>query len=515
MKLNHYPLAVRLGGGYAVILALIAVMVLSGMWRLQAVNRDTQAMMAVPLAKERLFEEWYRNIAVGVMRYTAIAKSPDESLEKSFAPEVKITTARGNEIAKLLEAMPQTPEEKALIDDVYAHRKLYIAARDQVAKAKREGRGADAEKVLAEEFRPAAAVYMARMQALLDFQRKAIDTTAAQIAAASSEGQWHLGVFGAAALLLGAVFAWMLTRSITVPIAGAVRVADAVANGDLTTHAQAAGKDEIARLMGSLELMTGNLRQLVSQVRGATDSIGTASTEIASGNMDLSARTEQTASNLQQTAASMEQLTVTVRQSAASAEQANTLAGTAAQVAARGGSVVGEVVATMEAITTSSRKISDIIGTIDGIAFQTNILALNAAVEAARAGEQGRGFAVVAGEVRTLAQRSAQAAREIKTLIGDSVEKVECGSRLVSDAGATMSEIVASVRRVTDIMGEITTAAAEQSDGIGQVNGAVAQLDQMTQQNAALVEESAAAAESLKVQASSLSTLVGRFRLAA
>src|SRR5439155_19135741 len=266
-------------------------------------------------------------------------------------------------------------------------------------------------------------------------------------------------------------------------------------------------------LLQTLSAMQASLRQIVGQVRASTDSISTASAEIATGNQDLSARTEQTASNLQQAASSMEQLTGTVKQSADSARQADRLASSAAEVAARGGQVVSQVVSTMNDINASSKKIADIIGVIDGIAFQTNILALNAAVEAARAGEQGRGFAVVAGEVRNLAQRSAEAAKEIKALIGASVDKVDSGSRLVADAGKTMQEIVSSVQRVADIIGEITAASSEQSDGIGQVNQSVVQLDQMTQQNASLVEESAAAAESLKEQALRLAQVVGAFRL--
>jgi methyl-accepting chemotaxis protein len=266
-------------------------------------------------------------------------------------------------------------------------------------------------------------------------------------------------------------------------------------------------------LMHSLQLLDAALLKTVTQVRSASDSINTASSEIASGNQDLSARTEQAASNLEETAASMEELTSTVRNSADAARQANQLAASASEVAVRGGQVVSQVVSTMQDIHQSSQKINDIIGTIDGIAFQTNILALNAAVEAARAGEQGRGFAVVAGEVRNLAQRSAEAAKEIKGLIGASVEKVEAGTKLVADAGQTMSEIVGSIQRVSDIVGEITAAAGEQSDGIGQVNTAVNQLDQMTQQNAALVEESAAAAVSLKDQAARLAQVVAVFRV--
>jgi methyl-accepting chemotaxis protein len=303
-------------------------------------------------------------------------------------------------------------------------------------------------------------------------------------------------------------------QSICKPLADAAVLADAIAKGDLTTTAAIVeGKDEASHLMRSLQHMQQSLQSLVGQLRTSADSIRTASVEIATGNQDLSGRTEQTASNLQQAASSMEQLTGTVKQTADSARTANQLVSSASSAAAKGGQVVNQVVSTMDEINTSSKKISDIIGVIDGIAFQTNILALNAAVEAARAGEQGRGFAVVAGEVRSLAQRSAEAAREIKTLIGASVERVETGARLVQEAGSSMSDIVASVQRVSDIIGEITAASAEQSDGIGNVNQSVVQLDQMTQQNAALVEESAAAAESLKDQAERLAQAVDKFRI--
>jgi methyl-accepting chemotaxis protein-2 (aspartate sensor receptor) len=316
-------------------------------------------------------------------------------------------------------------------------------------------------------------------------------------------------------VLLGIGMFVLIRRNVSAPLKELTNAVTTVAQGDLTQAFQSERRDEVGNLVREVENMRQNFLAMMRQLRGAADNIGTASVEIATGNQDLSARTEQTASNLQQTAASMEQLTSTVRQSADAARQANQLAASAAEIAQRGGSVVSQVVTTMDEINTSSKKINDIIGVIDGIAFQTNILALNAAVEAARAGEQGRGFAVVAGEVRNLAQRSAQAAKEIKGLIGASVEKVETGSKLVADAGQTMSEIVGSVQRVTDIIGEITAAAGEQSDGIGQVNTAVSQLDQMTQQNAALVEESAAAAQSLKDQAGRLAALVGRFRTAA
>ncbi len=361
---------------------------------------------------------------------------------------------------------------------------------------------------------PQRQVLEATLGALLTESRAHVDATRSE-ARVQDQRLGNAGMLGGAlivAILAGVM--WVTYRSVLGPIEAAKALAGRIAAHDLSAHLPVQGRDELAALLRSLEAMQDSLRTLVGQVRTSSDSIGTASTEIASGNHDLSSRTEQTASSLQQTASAMEQLTATVRNSADSARQANQLAASAAEVAQRGGSVVSQVVSTMDEINASSRKIADIIGTIDGIAFQTNILALNAAVEAARAGEQGRGFAVVAGEVRTLAQRSAEAAREIKALIGASVEKVDTGSRLVADAGSTMGEIVASVQRVTDIIGEITAAASEQSDGIGQVNTAVTQLDQMTQQNAALVEQSAAAAESLKDQAQRLAQVVASFRLA-
>jgi methyl-accepting chemotaxis protein len=370
-----------------------------------------------------------------------------------------------------------------------------------------------------------ASIFMTRVQGEYNGAHESIEMLAMDLEKSAGDASARLQAVGTLvmALLAGSVGVALIfiapttvlnMLSICRPISEAEKLAQAIAQGDLTEHKiDARGKDEAAQLVRSLQAMQASLRQMVGQVRSSTDSIGTASTQIASGTQDLSARTEHQASNLQQTASSMEELSATVKNSADSARQANQLASSAASVAARGGEVVSQVVATMDDINASSKKIADIIGVIDGIAFQTNILALNAAVEAARAGEQGRGFAVVAGEVRSLAQRSADAAREIKALIGASVDKVEGGARLVADAGQTMTEIVSSVQRVSDIIGEITAAADEQSDGIGQVNTAVVQLDEMTQQNAALVEQSAAAAMSLKDQAGRLAGLVSSFNL--
>jgi len=324
----------------------------------------------------------------------------------------------------------------------------------------------------------------------------------------------ELGIALAVLAVIGGL-GQLVTRSVLGQIGGeprtAIAVMDALARGELAVRVPAASAGS---LVEGLARRVQSMRSTAAQVHSSSDSISTASAEIATGNLDLSVRTEETASQLQQAASSMMQLTGTVNQSADSARQANQLAASAAEVAQRGGQVIAAVVATMEQINDSSKKIADIIGVIDGIAFQTNILALNAAVEAARAGEQGRGFTVVASEVRSLAQRSAGAAKEIKGLIGSSVDRVDEGSRLVVNAGSTMREIVASVQRVSDIINEITAASSEQSDGIVQINKAVAQLDQMTQQNAALVEESAAAAESLKDQAASLSHAVSTFKMA-
>ncbi len=313
---------------------------------------------------------------------------------------------------------------------------------------------------------------------------------------------------------LGFGLLWMMRRWVAQPLASLQRAVGAIADGDLSQSVSSSRNDEIGSLIQDTESMRQRLASTIGTVRNSVDSIGTASSEIATGNLDLSQRTEQTASNLQNAASSMSELTGTVRQTADSARTANQLVQSAVSAATRGGEVVGQVVTTMDEINVASKKISDIIGTIDGIAFQTNILALNAAVEAARAGEQGRGFAVVAGEVRSLARRSAEAAKQIKALIGNSVERVENGARLVQAAGTTMGEIVSSVQRVQDIIGEISSAATEQSEGIASVNTSVVQLDQMTQQNAALVEESAAAAESLKEQAQRLVEAVAVFRVA-
>jgi methyl-accepting chemotaxis protein len=344
-------------------------------------------------------------------------------------------------------------------------------------------------------------------------ERSLLDVRATDVASLQSLTSGTIVAGGIVGVVLAAVLAIWLTKNITRPLGEAVDLAKRVAKGDLTAHVESNAKDETGELINALRDMNESLARIVAEVRKGTDQIASASQQIAGGNMDLSSRTEQQASSLEETASSMEELTSTVQQNAESARQANQLASSASEIAQKGGSVVFEVVGTMGAINESAKKIVDIISVIDGIAFQTNILALNAAVEAARAGEQGRGFAVVASEVRNLAQRSANAAKEIKLLIGDSVEKVETGSRLVDQAGATMEEVVVSVKRVTDIIAEIAEASEEQRNGIQQVNRAITQMDTVTQQNAALVEEAAAASNAMQEQAANLSQMVSVFQL--
>jgi methyl-accepting chemotaxis protein-1 (serine sensor receptor) len=441
-----------------------------------------------------------------------ITPTPEDIAKKTAQIDANIMT-----IGKIWEAYMASyliPEEREIAGTFSETRAKFVREGVKPAvEALRANDLEDAKLIMNEKVGPLYIPVKAALNALIKLQ---LEGAKAQYDGAISQYQTIRNV-AISAIVAGVVFALvfglLLIRGITHSLAQATAASNAVAQGDLTQPILVKGKDEVAQLLTSLSAMQSSLIGIVSQVRQGTDTITTASGQIAAGNQDLSSRTEQQASSLEETAASMEELTSTVKQNADNARQANQLAVSASSVAVRGGVVVAQVVGTMGAINTSSRKIVDIIGVIDGIAFQTNILALNAAVEAARAGEQGRGFAVVAAEVRSLAQRSAAAAKEIKTLIGDSVEKVEEGSRQVADAGRTMEEIVDSVKRVTDIMAEIAAASQEQTQGIEQINQAITQMDQVTQQNAALVEEAAAAAQSLQEQAAGLSQVVSVFRL--
>ncbi|MBO9538612.1 methyl-accepting chemotaxis protein [Herbaspirillum sp.] len=508
----------RLALGFAVILIAACVVVALSIWRLHGIAAATAAMMEQPLTKERLVSDWYRTIHTSVRRTTAIAKSSDPSLAAFFAEDAAAATKLSTTQQKAIEALLSSEAEKAVFDKLSAVRKDYIKYRDAISKAKADGQADEVTKILTGPYDAAAKGYLDLLQQLLDVQRSGIDQIARDIQGIYEQSRNLMLALGVLLFVLGWLFAWRLALGITRPLERAVDVAETVAAGDLTMQVDArmaARGDETGKLLHALQAMTGNLARIVGQVRSGTDAISTASREIASGNLDLSARTERQAGSLEETASAMEELTSTVHQNADNARQANQLAASASEVAQQGGEVVSQVVSTMGSINESSRKIVDIIGVIDGIAFQTNILALNAAVEAARAGEQGRGFAVVASEVRSLAQRSAAAAKEIKGLIDDSVAKVGIGSQLVGKAGSTMDEVVSSVRHVADIVGEITAASGEQSDGISQVNQAITEMDQATQQNAALVEQAAAAAEAMQEQAVRLSEVVSQFKLAA
>jgi len=513
MNLNNLKIGTRLSIGFGLVLALMLVIVAVALGRLVQARADLDAAVTHERRANQV-DRWLNKTQLNVNRAIAVAKAAGlPELEAYFVPMIKETSAQITEIQKDIEASFQSERSKALLAGIAERRKVYLEARAQLGEHLKSADQVAVESTLKDRMLPAAQAYIGVMTQLQQYQEQLANERTAEMRDAVKAATVILAVLAAASLAIGIGGAILITRSVTRPLHEAVEAARVIAANDLSQSMDSTRGDELGDLLRALGRMQSALRDVVGQVRASTDSITTASAEIATGNQDLSARTEQTAANLQQAAASMEQLTSTVRQSADSARQANQLATSAAEVAARGGDVVSRVVSTMDDINTSSKKIADIIGVIDGIAFQTNILALNAAVEAARAGEQGRGFAVVAGEVRNLAQRSAEAAKEIKSLIGASVDKVESGSRLVADAGKTMQEIVGSVQRVTDIIGEITAAASEQSDGIGQVNTSVTHLDKMTQQNAALVEESAAAAQSLKEQAGRLASVVGTFRL--
>ena len=512
--LSHTRIGTRLAIAFATVLLLAVATTTVGLVNARNNAAATKQMMEQPLAKERLVSDWYVLIYSALARTELIARSKDNTLPVVFADTIAASTKRGSELLGKVKELLANDDERKLYDAIVALRTAYQKAKNEIGDIRKTGDDDAAEAAYRDKLLPAAEGYKNKVSELLAYQRKAIDDTAHAIDAANDRSNTLLLILTVLVVAFGSLAAWIISRSITAPLKSAVDIAAKVANGDLTTRFDGpTSRSEIGELMTALKGMNDSLRNVVNQVQIGTKTIASASNEIAAGNMDLSQRTEEQASSLEETASSMEELTSTVRQNAENARQANQLAHAASDVAERGGSIVGQVVNTMGTINDSSRKIFDIIRVIDGIAVHTQILPLNAAVEAARAGEQGRGFAVVASEVRNLAQRSAAAAKEIKELIGNSVEQVDIGSKLVQQAGSTMNEVVDSVRRVTDIMGEITSASSEQSIGIDQVNTAINQMDQVTQQNAALVEEAAAAAASMQEQAERLADVASSFKL--
>jgi methyl-accepting chemotaxis protein len=515
MNLGNLKIGTRLAVGFGAICAALVFMAAQGTLMLGRINEGTKDIVhkRMPRIGEAARMQGEVNDIAIALRNLMLSDDPEDRARQ--VNEIRSSRKNIDDIIATLERMLESEKGRALLVKQKELNARYLKGQQELVQLVERGDQQGARAYLAKEMRPVLASLKDVIARQIEAQTELAAQTAAGAEDTYAETRTLMIVLGLAILLGAGALSWWITRSITRPVRKALDVANAVAAGDLTSRIEVEGSCEIAQLLGALKTMNAQLVATVTTVRTGTDAIATASSQVAAGNQDLSARTEQQASSLEETASSMEELTSTVKQNADNARQANTLAETATGVAARGGQVIEEVVKTMAQIHEASSKVVDIISVIDGIAFQTNILALNAAVEAARAGEQGRGFAVVAGEVRSLAQRSAAAAKEIKTLIGDSSEKVETGSRLVKDAGATMEEIVASVRRVTDILNEISSASQEQSAGIGQVNDAVAQMDTVTQQNAALVEEAAAAAQAMQEQAQRLLEAVAVFRLEA
>ena len=513
---SSWRVRTRLTVGFGVVCVLLVVSVLMGLMAMGRIGTNLQSVVSDHLPRIVASANVLTQTDAIAVALRNMMLNPDAADRER---QVQVISQSRQEITKQLDALNKTltdPKDRALLQKVQEQLALYLAGQEELLGLIKSDQTDQSRDYLANKLRPVLASYKTAIGTLVEYEKNAIVQAGTDARDTAVNARNTLIGLGVTALLLAVALGWLITRSLLRELGGEPRtaadVARAVAGGDFTQPIAVKDGDTTS-LMAQLAAMKDGLAQVVSQVRRGSESVAMASSEIAQGNQDLSARTESQASALEETAASMEQLGATVRQNADSAGQANALARSASDVAVRGGEVVGQVVQTMKGINESSQRIADIIGVIDGIAFQTNILALNAAVEAARAGEQGRGFAVVASEVRSLAGRSAEAAKEIKQLISASVERVEQGSAMADQAGETMTEVVQSIRRVTDLMGEINAASSEQASGVAQVGEAVTQMDQATQQNAALVEEMAAAAGSLSSQAQELVQAVAVFKL--
>jgi methyl-accepting chemotaxis protein len=501
---------------FAIVIALSFLSTGLAILRLRTLAQDTHDLTTQPLIKERLISSWLVNISVGVRRTTAIVRSSDPTLNDYFAEDSRTTTAESGSLQKQIGALLSTDAEKALYEEIGQARKLYLRDRDRALQLKADGNSAESLALFEQGFVPHSKALVAKVQELLSLQQHAIDQRAQEMLAGAEHSQNVQIVLSLATLAFsiaaGMLFARALFRRLGGEPADAAAVVAEIAAGNLQAPIALAEGDQDS-LMANMRRMRDSLAQMVGQVRESTLAIGHSADDIAVEARDLSGRTERQAASLEETASSMEELTQAVTQNADNAHEANKLAEDATRVARQGGAMVEELVATMGSIDESSKRITDIIGVIDGIAFQTNILALNAAVEAARAGEQGRGFAVVASEVRNLAQRSAAAAKEIKALIEDSTRRVEQGAVLAQRTGSTVGGIVSGIERVTTIMGDIVASSREQASGISQVTGSVAQMDQATQQNAGMVEHAASTAAGLQQEAARLRELMAVFQV--
>jgi methyl-accepting chemotaxis protein len=516
MNIANLKIGKRLALGFGLLGLMFVLLIALANTMLSSVNDSSDKIVSERMPIIEITNQLDNDISTIAIALRNMMLNEDAAdRQKQVEAIEKARSGITSNLASLRQALAGHPKSLERLDAMESAGAAYLSSGAELLALINAGQAEQSRTYLTNELRPRLAGLRAATAAQSALQKELSNADSDGATATYRSAVWMMCGIGAAGLLLAAAIAWWITRSITRPVARALEVANTVADGDLTSRIEVTSRDELGELLQALKRMNDSLAATVGTVRVGTDTIAVAAAQVAAGSQDLSSRTEQQAGSLEETASSMEELTSTVKQNADNARQANMLAETASNVAARGGDVIRQVVGTMTEIDASSNRISDIIGVIDGIAFQTNILALNAAVEAARAGEQGRGFAVVASEVRNLAQRSAAAAREIKGLIADSTDKVAAGSKLVTEAGTTMQEIVESVRRVTDIMAEISAASREQTAGIEQINQAVTQMDQGTQQNAALVEEAAAASASMQEQAGKLAAAVAVFRIGA